>query len=106
MNVLVLNSGSSTLKFQLVRTDAERLGQVAAALPPRTVFHVVAAELTERAECRRAVREAEAALGPIDVLVSCAGVLSRDFCEDVTEGDFERAYRAFVDKRRPEFEGD
>jgi len=25
VNVLVLNSGSSTLKFQLVRTDAERL---------------------------------------------------------------------------------
>ena len=25
MNVLVLNVGSSTLKFQLVRTDAERM---------------------------------------------------------------------------------
>ena len=27
MNVLVLNVGSSTLKFQLVSTDAERLAQ-------------------------------------------------------------------------------
>ena len=25
MNVLVINAGSSTLKFQLVRTDAERI---------------------------------------------------------------------------------
>src|SRR5690606_26608030 len=26
MNILVLNAGSSTLKFQLVRTDQERIG--------------------------------------------------------------------------------
>jgi short-subunit dehydrogenase len=34
-----------------------------------------------------------AALGPIDVLVSCAGVLRRDFIEDVTPADFEQSYR-------------
>ena len=27
MNVLVLNSGSSTLKFQVIATDLERIGQ-------------------------------------------------------------------------------
>ena len=27
MNVLVLNAGSSTLKFQLIRTDAERISE-------------------------------------------------------------------------------
>jgi len=36
--------------------------------------HVVAADLTDPAQCARAVSEVSAALGPIDVLVSCAGV--------------------------------
>ncbi len=75
----------------LVAGDRERLERAAATIPSRT--HVVAADLTDPDECRRAVEEVEAALGPIDVLVSCAGVLRRDFVEDVTVEDFERSYR-------------
>ena len=55
--------------------------------------HAVAADLTDPAECARAVAEVEAELGPIDVLISCAGVLRRDFVEDVTPADFEQSYR-------------
>ncbi len=75
----------------LVATDAERLASVAAGLPTRTC--TVAADLTDPDECRRAVDEVQAALGPVDVLVTCAGVLTRDFAEDVSAEDFEREYR-------------
>jgi len=60
-------------------------------LPSRT--HAVAADLTDPAECARAVAGIEAELGPIDVLISCAGVLRRDFVEDVKPADFEHSYR-------------
>src|SRR5579875_318358 len=80
-------------RIALVATNAERLAGVAAELPAATQTHVITADLTRRDECRRAVSEAERALGPIDVLVHNAGVLSRDFAEDVTEADFERAHR-------------
>ena len=56
----------------------------------------MAADLADPAECSRAVEEVSAALGPIDVLVSCAGVLRRDFVEDVTPADFENSYRLHV----------
>jgi NAD(P)-dependent dehydrogenase (short-subunit alcohol dehydrogenase family) len=71
----------------LLEATAERIGG-------RT--HVVAADLTDPAECARAVEEVAAALGPIDVLVSCAGVLHRDFVEDVKVEDFERSWRLHV----------
>jgi short-subunit dehydrogenase len=80
-------------RIALVATNAELLAQVSAELPAGTRTHVIAADLTDPAECRRAVREAEQALGPVEVLVHNAGVLSRDFVEDVTEADFERAWR-------------
>jgi short-subunit dehydrogenase len=75
----------------LVATNRDRLGQAASALPGRT--QVVAADLVDPGECRRAVDEVETALGPVQVLVSCAGLLRRDFVEDVTVHDFERSYR-------------
>lgn len=80
-------------RMALVATNSELLAQVAAELPAGTQTHVITADLTDPAECRRAVREAEQALGPIEVLVHNAGVLTRDFAEDVTEEDFEQAYR-------------
>ena len=58
--------------------------------------HVVAADLTQPAECARAVDDVVAVLGPIDVLVSCAGVLHRDFVEDVKPEDFEESWRLHV----------
>jgi NAD(P)-dependent dehydrogenase (short-subunit alcohol dehydrogenase family) len=78
----------------LVARDGERLASVAADLGD-TCF-AVAADLSEPAECVRAVDEVQAALGPVDVLVSNAGVLRRDFVADVKVEDFEDSYRLMV----------
>ncbi len=76
----------------LVASGADGVTRAAASLPDGSA-HAVAADLTDPAECARAVAEVEAALGPVDVLVSCAGALRRDFVEDVTPADFEHSYR-------------
>ncbi len=81
-------------KVGLVASNRDLLVQAASSVPGPT--HVVAVDLTKPAECGRAVSEVEAALGPVEVLVSCAGVLRRDFVEDVTIEDFERTYRLHV----------
>jgi len=78
----------------LVASNAQLLADAAKELEGN--HHVVAADLTDPAECSRAVGEVSAALGPIDVLVSCAGVLRRDFVEDVKPADFEQSYRLHV----------
>jgi NAD(P)-dependent dehydrogenase (short-subunit alcohol dehydrogenase family) len=78
----------------LVATSQEGVNQAAGAISART--HAVAADLTDPAQCGHAVDEVEAALGPVDVLVSCAGVLRRDFVEDVKPEDFELTYRLHV----------
>ena len=75
----------------LVATSQAGVEEAARAISGRT--HAVAADLTDPAECRRAVDEVEGALGPVEVLVSCAGLLRRDFVEDVSVEDFERTYR-------------
>lgn len=75
----------------LIARDGDRLTEVAATLTTPTC--TVAADLADPAECRRAVAEVEAALGPVEVLVSSAGLLTRDFVEDVTVEDFERDLR-------------
>jgi NAD(P)-dependent dehydrogenase (short-subunit alcohol dehydrogenase family) len=78
----------------LVASNAELLADAARELQGN--HHAVAADLTDPAECARAVSEVSAALGPVDVLISCAGVLRRDFVEDVAPEDFERSYRLHV----------
>ncbi len=78
----------------LVASDPQRLAGAAAEVGGP--HHVVAADLTDPAECSRAIAEVTAALGPIDVLVSCAGVLRRDFIENVAPADFEQSYRLHV----------
>jgi NAD(P)-dependent dehydrogenase (short-subunit alcohol dehydrogenase family) len=75
----------------MVATDPDRLAQAAADVAGPT--HTVAVDLTDPSQCARAVAEVQAALGPVDVLVSCAGTLKRAFIEDVTVEDFERSYR-------------
>jgi NAD(P)-dependent dehydrogenase (short-subunit alcohol dehydrogenase family) len=75
----------------LVASNTELLADAEAQLEGS--HHAVAADLTDPAECARAVAEVSAGLGPIDVLVSCAGVLRRDFIEDVKPADFEQSYR-------------
>jgi len=78
----------------LVASNAQLLADAAKEIDGE--HHVVAADLTDPAECARAVSEVSAALGPIDVLISCAGVLRRDFVEDVKPADFEQSYRLHV----------
>jgi len=78
----------------LVARDADRLASVAAELGGSC--HAVAADLPERDECVRAVDEIDAELGPVDILVSNAGVLRRDFVKDVSVQDFEDSYRLNV----------
>lgn len=78
----------------LVARDRALLEQAAARIGGTT--HVVAADLTEQSECSRAAGEVAAALGPVDVLVSCAGVLHRDFVEDVKPEQFEQTWRLHV----------
>jgi len=78
----------------LVARDGAALDALASQIGERS--HVVAADLTDRNACRRAVDEVTAALGPVDVLVSCAGVLYRDFVEDVKPEEFELSWRLHV----------
>ncbi len=78
----------------LVASNAQLLEQAREQLEGK--HHVVAADLTDPDACARAVFEVSAALGSIDVLVSCAGVLRRDFVEDVKPEDFEQSYRLHV----------
>src|SRR5271167_3805781 len=85
---------SAGARVGLVASDPERLAAAAGSI--EGAHHAVAANLLEPAECARAVEEVSAALGPIDVLVSCAGVLRRDFVENVKAADFELSYRVHV----------
>ncbi len=78
----------------LIARDFERLQSVVADLGDSC--YAVAADLAEPRECVRAVEEVEDALGPVDVLVSNAGVLRRDFVSDVRVEDFEASYRVNV----------
>jgi 3-dehydrosphinganine reductase len=78
----------------LVASNAQLLAEVDGQI--EGAHHVVAADLVDPAECARAVAEVSAALGPVDVLISCAGVLRRDFVEDVEPEDFEQSFRLNV----------
>jgi NAD(P)-dependent dehydrogenase (short-subunit alcohol dehydrogenase family) len=81
-------------KVGLVARDRGLLRAAAARIGGET--HAVAADLTDPSECARAVDAVVAALGPIDVLVSCAGVLHRDFVEEVKPADFEETWKLHV----------
>jgi 3-dehydrosphinganine reductase len=79
----------------LVASNAQLLADAAKKIDGH--HHVVvAADLSDPEPCARAVSEVSAALGPIDVLISCAGVLRRDFVEDVKPADLEQSYRLHV----------
>ena len=86
--------GELGARVGLIARDASLLADAAEQIGGQT--HVVAADLTDPGECEHAVDEVVGALGPIDVLVSCAGVLHRDFVEDVKPADFEQSWRLHV----------
>ena len=52
--------------------------------------HAVALDVTRTAEVAAGVREAEAALGPVDVLVNNAGIIFEKKTVDVTDEEWER----------------
>ncbi len=81
-------------KVGLVARDERLLAQVAGELGGEV--SVAAADVADPAQCARAVSVVAAALGPIDVLVSCAGVLHRDFVEDVKPAEFDESWRVNV----------
>jgi NAD(P)-dependent dehydrogenase (short-subunit alcohol dehydrogenase family) len=78
----------------LIGRDTVALDELAAELGDSA--RAVVADVTEPGECARAVGEVVAALGPIDLLISNAGMLYRDFVEDVKQADFELSWRAYV----------
>ena len=86
--------GAQGASVGLVARDASALEELATKLGERS--HAVVADLTDAGECRRVAGEVAGALGPIDVLVSCAGVLHRDFVEDVVPEEFELSWRLHV----------
>jgi NAD(P)-dependent dehydrogenase (short-subunit alcohol dehydrogenase family) len=86
--------GAQGARVGLVARDRAALEEGAASIAAQT--HVVACDLSDPAECARAADEVAAALGPIDVLVSCAGPLHRDYVEDVKLEDFEQTWRTHV----------
>ena len=51
--------------------------------------HVVALDVTDTASIRAAVAQAEAAAGPIDILVNNSGVSTTQRIQDVTEADYD-----------------
>jgi NAD(P)-dependent dehydrogenase (short-subunit alcohol dehydrogenase family) len=86
--------GSLGAKVGLVARDAALLEAAANSISSDT--HFVATDLGDPAQCAHAVDEVVGALGPIDVLVSCAGGLYRDFVEDVKPAEFEEIWRVHV----------
>lgn len=79
-------------RVALVARSQPQLEAVAAPLGDQAV--VVTGDTSDPAQCIRVVAEAEQRLGgPIDVLVSNAGILRRDFIEDISVTDFEETYR-------------
>jgi short-subunit dehydrogenase len=89
-----LHCASLGARVGIVARSAGELTALAGEIGERA--HAVVADLTSRDECLRAHDEVVAALGPVDVLVSCAGALHRDFVEDVKLADFENSYRLGV----------
>ena len=74
----------------LVARDAERLEESAASLRACGAEAAwVSADLTERAEVARAASGAEAAFGPPDILVNCAGINLRPPLGSLTVEDWD-----------------
>jgi 3-oxoacyl-[acyl-carrier protein] reductase len=82
---LLLEQGN---RVTLVDVDGDRLAAAGRELPGSP--HLVAADLSRTADCDRAVAEATAQWGHVDVLVNCAAILHRIDLLELDEATFER----------------
>jgi NAD(P)-dependent dehydrogenase (short-subunit alcohol dehydrogenase family) len=81
-------------RVALVARNLALLEQVAAPLGAAAI--VVVGDTSDPSECARVVTEVSERLGPVDILVANAGILRRDFIEDISVTDFEETYRTNV----------
>lgn len=81
-------------KVSVVALDDADLARLQADPPPgRHVVHAAPADVGDRAAVSTAVRECVGAHGPVDVLVTCAGVALPGRFTELTDEDFERLMR-------------
>src|SRR5688572_11062621 len=79
----------------LVDVDALRLDSIVRFLRGQTV--AVACDVTDSDAVRQAHQQVETTLGPVDVLVNNAGVLSNDKAEATTDDEWWRLFEVNVD---------
>jgi NAD(P)-dependent dehydrogenase (short-subunit alcohol dehydrogenase family) len=78
------------LRLALVDIDGPGLAQAVSELAEPDAAHAIVADVRSVADCERAVAEAVAWGGRLDVLVNCAGVWVQGPTETMTEDDWDR----------------
>jgi NAD(P)-dependent dehydrogenase (short-subunit alcohol dehydrogenase family) len=81
-------------RVALVARNEALLGVVAAPLGDAAI--VVTGDTSDPDECVRIVTEVTERLGPVDILVANAGILRRDFIEDISVTDFDETFKTNV----------
>ena len=77
-------------KVALAARREEALEGVRAGLPDEAKSLVCLTDVTDRGQVRELVKRAESALGPVDALVNCAGVMYYTLMENVREDEWDR----------------
>ena len=74
----------------IVGRNKERASQIVkkAANNGLSVEYILA-DISRASECERVAREANKMLGGLDILVNCAGILSKSTIEDITEDEWD-----------------
>lgn len=87
-----LVAGGAT-QVTLVARNRDALDETAAALRGQGAeVLAVSADLTDVEACRGAVREAEAAFGPVEIMCNCAGATDRGTIFDTSPETFDRLF--------------
>lgn len=77
-------------RLALAARREEALGKVRAELPDNTEGLAFPTDVTDRGQVRALVARVEEELGPVDVLVNCAGVMYYTLMKNVREEEWER----------------
>lgn len=77
-------------RVSLIGRDATRLASAVASLPAATTVFCATADVSVEAEITAAIRSAEAVHGPVDVLITSAGMAQPGYFEAIPTGVFER----------------